>query len=194
METIERLGTVLDVTAGRDAVHIAVLPIIAGETLLPGQRVAVEDGLAWNVNLAGPKFKQLGVVDPYLNAPVHKGDRFYLFLMPKSITSLRHVWTHPDFADEEAGQPRVELVKDALRKRTAEMWIRDYAQRLGLSYEELMSAAREWLTKGRRHVFHGHDTPDICYSESDEFWRRYETVTGEDVAEDDRHSFFRCSC
>lgn len=78
--------------ARRDAVHIAVAPVVAAEELAPGRRVGLrEDGLA-----SGGE-EPIGVVDPFREAPVLPGQLFWLFLFPGTITSLRHVWTHPAF-------------------------------------------------------------------------------------------------
>ena len=80
----------------RDAIHIAVAPVVASARLMPGQHVGlVRDG---SVELVGPCEHNLGIVDPFLSAPVEEGQRFWLFLYPGTITGLRHVWTHPDFA------------------------------------------------------------------------------------------------
>lgn len=38
-DALHTLGTVIDATQGRDAIHLAVEPVIAGEMLKPGQDV-----------------------------------------------------------------------------------------------------------------------------------------------------------
>lgn len=91
--TETKLGTTPDATAQRDAVHIATIPVIAGEMLYAGQRVEMHKGKAWRATVRG----SVGVVDPFLKKPVDEGQRFFLCLEPGSITSLRHDWTHPEF-------------------------------------------------------------------------------------------------
>lgn len=88
MEKVE-LGKILDTDPGRDAVHIAVLPATAGEKLWAGYRVGWENGVATTATEA------IGIVDPFIEGPVLKGQRFYLCLFPNTVTSLRHVWVHP---------------------------------------------------------------------------------------------------
>ncbi len=79
--------------ARRDAIHVAVAPVEAAEELGPGRHVALRAGKA--VHATGDD--GIGIVDPFLRAPVLPGQRFWLFLYPNTITSLRHVWTHPAF-------------------------------------------------------------------------------------------------
>ncbi len=89
-----KLGELIEGEPGRDAVHIAIAPVMAGEALVPGQRVRLSDNGRAYIALWG---KEVGIVDPYLSNIVGAGERFYLFLMPNTVTSLRHVWTHPAF-------------------------------------------------------------------------------------------------
>lgn len=77
----------------RDAVHVAIAPVTADQTLVPGQRV----GFRGNTETVGDSDESIGIVDPYLKEPVRKGQRFWLFLFPNTVTSLRHAWTHPAF-------------------------------------------------------------------------------------------------
>lgn len=87
------VGNLIDTNdARRDAIHVAVAPVEAAEDLLPGQHVGLVAGRA------SAEAESIGVVDPFLTSPVLKGQRFWLFLYPNTVTSLRHVWTHPAFA------------------------------------------------------------------------------------------------
>lgn len=80
----------------RDAIHIAVAPVTAAESLAPGQHVGFVR--AGNLELVGPCDRPVGIVDPYLTANVEAGERFWLFLYPGTVTGLRHVWAHPAFS------------------------------------------------------------------------------------------------
>ena len=55
------LGTIPDKGEPRDAIHVAVVPMVASEMLRPGQRVGVI-----SKGVAGPAASVLGIVDPYL--------------------------------------------------------------------------------------------------------------------------------
>ncbi len=89
-----KLGELIDGKQHRDAIHIAVAPVEAAEQLRPGQRV----GLLADGRASGkPYVAVLGIVDPFLETEVQPGQRFWLWLTPYTITSLRHEWTHPAF-------------------------------------------------------------------------------------------------
>jgi len=49
-DALATLGTIIDDTAGRDAIHLAVEPIIAGEKLYPGQDVGISEGKAYQAD------------------------------------------------------------------------------------------------------------------------------------------------
>jgi hypothetical protein len=80
----------------RDAVHVAVAPVTAAGRLAPGQHVGFIRPN--DTELVGAGGTPIGVVDPFLRDDVRPGERFWLFMYPNTVTSLRHVWTHPAFA------------------------------------------------------------------------------------------------
>src|SRR5262245_40356809 len=86
------LGHLCCPDAGRDAVHVDVAPVTAAQALRPRAHARSVDG-----SQVGCVLNPIGVVDPFLTGVVQPGERFWLFLYPNTVTSLRHVWTHPAF-------------------------------------------------------------------------------------------------
>jgi hypothetical protein len=95
---VPNLGQTPAEDARRDAVHIAVAPVIADMPLDPGDHVFIdEDGRAYKgTGLRGPG--TVGVVDPFFGDIVRADSCFWLFLYPGTVTGMRHQWTHPAFA------------------------------------------------------------------------------------------------
>ena len=191
-DALETLGTIIDDTQKRDAIHLAVEPIQAREILTPGQHITA---------IGSSQGKHIGIVDPFLTESVNPGEWFWLVVYPRQINSLRHVWTHPDFIDIPEGLTSVakEMV-DASKK-----WMEDYAksltrvieylysdpQEFETSYEELMEAAEAYLL--RNEYFNKGGVFEDVYLVP-EFWDHYEIITGTKIKEDKRHNFFTCSC
>lgn len=190
MDKVPQLGHLIVDEQHRDAVHIAVAPVTAGETLKPGQRIGfATEGDAFTVVGSA---KTIGIVDPFLHEKaVYKGDRFYMFLLPNTITSLRHDWSHPAFEQEDAlaaMEPTLYKLKGAVAE---EKWVTDFAENMGSTYQEIMDGADEYLRDGNYLVqggkFEGYHIPD-------EFWDKYEIIKRAKIAEEDRGSFLSCSC
>jgi hypothetical protein len=167
-----KLGTLIEQsrTVERDAVHIAVAPLIATSELFPGQRINVEG----KSDLAG-----VGIVDPFLSHKVETGERFWCFLYPGSITSLRHEWSHPIF-------DRINTSKSAAMKV-----LERYAKDVYATVEELIDAVSQYLDAESRG---GGCLPFSDFSPSEDFWVAFEAVTGRNVAETDRPEYFSCAC
>lgn len=209
-DALETLGTIIGPNEKRDAIHLAVDPAVAVGTLQPGWDVGFVDGGV------GVCDDPVGIVDPFLTAPVQPGERFWLVVYPRQITSLRHVWSHPAFEEEspssdielpvdlpkgwdaeEAAKGRYEFKKELDGTNASKRWIREYAESIGLDYDELMTAADDWVESresgewgeylNRGELLEGVTLPA-------DFWTHYEKVTGAEVADEYRESFFTCSC
>lgn len=185
-DALETLGFIIDEHQKRDAIHIAVEPVVAGENLRPGEDVGLIDGEA-----VGAHDNPVGIVDPFLKTRVNKGQRFWLLVYPRQITSLRHVWTHPEIPNAE------EVFKPLSEADASKQWIERFAARIPLAYETVMGGARDWVAN-REGGGYGEC---LCFggllegeSVPDEFWPHYERVTGTAVKEEHRESFFTCSC
>lgn len=202
------VGKLVEGDAERDAIHIAVAPSLAGEKLYPGQHVGPNtDGRFYSTGV-----KSIGIVDPFLTGVVFPEQCFYVFLYPGTITSLRHMWTHPAYQGESGVvvQPlltnAVETLAEALDaalspsirkkgkpdpKQAARDFMEDFA------YTHGMSSAESALAYGRRYLEEG-DYMNVGEMESwyvdDDYWEAYEVLTGEKVDPDRRGSFFSCSC
>jgi hypothetical protein len=119
----------------------------------------------------------LGIVDPFLKAPVQPGERFWLVVYPRQITSLRHVWSHPAFPDASVSPES---------KGKSEAWLRQFLSDGNPGYEEVMELARD----GADVTSYGHD---IDYKEiPNEFYDHLEVLTGRKFVE--RPDWFRCAC
>jgi hypothetical protein len=197
------LGQLVTTEEERDAIHIAVIPVTAGQNLSPGIRV--ELNAAGEAVFTGSE-QSIGIVDPFLRAVIGKGHRFWLLLNPYTITSLKHNWTHPAF-DTHPEPPATTTVvssripikasripsakkKKPVDKQAAKEWIEDYASQLDIDYGDLMQGAHDYLDYDD-YYSKGGTLEGISTSEG--FWRHFKIVTGRDI-EDKDTNFFACSC
>ena len=170
-----KLGTTPVAGANRDAIHIAVAPVTCDEIVRPGQHVAI----AGDGNKVYVEGEAVGIVDPFLTGLVPIGTPFWLLLYPQTITSLRHEWTHPAFANAPVS-PAVEL---------SNAWLRRFASRVGFSYDDLVGLADD-LQHG--HACVGDDDNQARFdNERDDFLRHLSVVTGKTFGE---HVYFSCAC
>jgi hypothetical protein len=214
-DALETLGTIIGEGAGRDAIHLAVEPVIASERLLAGQDVyLLPDGRA-----AKGKDNAVGIVDPFLRQSVKEGDKFWLVVYPRQITSLRHVWSHPAFPEElhpafheeevpseltEADQENARRVAGKLMGM-GEKWLRDFCEQGDCpSYEAIMEAIKNGGSSvtvedddyGYGVTING-DYISVSGSDAHgnippEFWEHVEVVTGKKQIL--RPTHFSCSC
>jgi hypothetical protein len=145
-DALAALGTLIPDTVGRDAIHLAVEPVIAGDELQPGERITFFDGdtttaVREDAMSTGPA---LGIVDPFLRQPVQPGQRFLMVLLPGQIATLRHVWDHPAFPPAQAGGVDLGVPPAAKPTSDAKEWLRDFARQNHVPYDDLIRDAISW--------------------------------------------------
>ena len=98
-DALETLGMIHFKPEKRDAIHLAVEPVVAGSILLVGERIGIINGVAYSSgHMVDDKVVPYhGIVDPFLPKPVREGESFWFVMAPRMVQSLRHVWEHPDF-------------------------------------------------------------------------------------------------
>jgi hypothetical protein len=195
-DALDTLGTII--TEGhRDAIHLAVEPCIAAEVLHSGQHIGIVDGKATTKT-----DKLLGIVDPFLKTFVPEGGKFWLIVYPRTITSLRHVWSHPDFADVEK-----EEVSTNDLKESSEQWLRDWCKNTddAPSYEDLLAliagvgvvsdaegyGGKRWRNEGDYLLSRGSDAGGEIPN-AYEVKHHIEIVTGKRILS--MPAYFSCSC
>jgi hypothetical protein len=177
MTTEPNIGELATGAERRDAIHVAIIMRTATEVLAPNQPVDAE---------GTSKGRKVGFVDPILRYDVQPGQKYWMWLYPRTVTSLRHVWTHPAFSEEEPMKANSQQVADAIE------WLTDYAKECEITYSELLEATNGYLKSGESYCL-GTDTPDRVHYDRREFWRNWEIVTGRRAA-DNEATFFQCAC
>ena len=65
-DALETLGTIIDSEQKRDAIHLAVEPVEAGEMIKPGSRIGILNGKAYEITYSN-EIKDLGIADPFID-------------------------------------------------------------------------------------------------------------------------------
>lgn len=187
--TLGRLIT--DPNAMRDAVHIALTPVIAvGNDIRPGCLLRFEFGSKTRVLCADFYHEEeaVGIADPFLvtrprpriysygenenEQPerVRNGDRIWMMLFPGSVTGMRHHFQHPAL---DAPSPTFS---------EAELWLRRFAERWGFRYDEMINIAThpDGEDFGGYIVAHGRDVhgQDDLGDDLELFWSNIEALNG----------------
>lgn len=200
-DAVATMGNILpDDAGGRDAVHVAVFSAFSDIVCYPGDRVSiVERGERdTKVRTSGPG---IAIVDPFLSDSVKPGERFWAYLLPRTITALSHHWSHPSFgeADTSYVTPSAKLA--------SEQWLKDFSARAGSPcYENLIlgitsavdgGGCASWGEDGyyrttieSNYLFFG--GTDASGEIPPEFWGHVENVIGRKVPH--RPNYFSCSC
>lgn len=164
------------VSTEKDAVHVAIVSVEAGQNLKPGTHVELKHGKAVMKDPHSDfEFKPIGIVDPFLRTNIEKGQNFYLCLYPETVTGMRHEWGHPAFDDLASVKSQLE----------------DIGKRYHTSYEQIIEACEAFVA-GDDFTFWGDYGPDMMYSEGREIARLYYQLTGSTF--ESENVSFRCAC
>ena len=87
----------------RDAVHVAIFPMIAGDLLQPGTRVKIYRAEAVETSLDD----YIGVVDPF-GPSVSVGQTFWMLMRPGTVRDLRHNWSCDELPDSDGGEENLD--------------------------------------------------------------------------------------
>ena len=183
-----KLGQLIEGEAHRDAVHVAVVPCIAKTKHYPGDHVNAELHHGdWVVTVG--KDNPIGVVDPFLKAPLKHGDHFYLYLYPGSAIGLRHVYRHPV------------LDHDIIRKETMEAlnapaveYIRECAGMIDMTYTDLIEALSKWVDYGESTDVNMNQSIASMDIKWPKLWAAWGVVTGSAMPRDTKEEPFNCKC
>lgn len=191
MKNEPRFGHLItDDCQDRDAVHVAVVPVEANSILYPAQHVGLAQG---RTDLVGSCNNPIGVVDPFLKDRVHRSERFWLFLYPGTITSLRHAWTHPAFEGEGIASPQ------ATAMAWLEQFCRDHNPGPGCDWEDtihvgqLIAIGQEAIDRdGPMYCGNSQTMANALHEHRKKFWENLSIVTGSPQLDD--LPGFKCAC
>jgi hypothetical protein len=186
-DAVATMGAVLpDDAGGRDAVHVAVFSAVCEQDLKPGQLVwIVAQGDPDTLVRAIGSRNAVGIADPFIDKTIPANKRFWVYLMPRTITALSHRWSHPAF--EQAASSYV----PPSQKLLSEKWLRDYCIRNDVpSYETFMQAVEHAdMNDEYLHI----DGQDASGAIPPELWVHVENILGEKLPAE-KPKYFSCSC
>jgi len=181
----ETIGTILTEDYERDAIHIAMFPATADETLWRGDYVALENEKDKVFRVSSTDSRCIGLVDPFVNSKINPGQKFWVFLLPNTVTSLRHDWTHPAFIKEAH-------ISSPPSRNTSEVWLRAFLDSADCpGYDVVMGVIKRGGDNWDPECLHfsGYDAHGEI---PPEFWVHVENVLG--YAPENKPSYFSCSC
>lgn len=204
-DAVETMGKILpdEIPVGtRDAVHVAVIAATAGMPLRAGDHVSYDKGEA-NGNQRYSKY--IGIVDPFLEGTVKTGQTFWLFLYPRTVTGLKHVWEHPDLT--ELSDKDVETIKDVTKKVRTEAdvtatradaveYLHQWAGEHGVSYKSMLVTIKECINDEGElddYINLGTGSSEEI-DDPEEFWTNVGLVLNVDIKNKTQITYFTCSC
>jgi hypothetical protein len=185
----DSIGKLIKDVRQKDAIHIAVVPVIATERLYPAQMAALVEGSQCRV-AATAKDNAIGIIDPFLTAPVYPDQECWLFLFPNTITGMRHEWEHPAFTSRSV------TASESMKwmERTAARHYAPYENDRQYTAADLIQAGKDYLESGEYFTQQGSESLRDEIN-AREFWTHFQNITGIIVPSDELDvAPFSCSC
>ena len=197
-DAVATMGGILpDDAGGRDAVHVAVFSAISDERTYPGQAVTIVAHGETDTKVTHyiSDTNSVGIADPFIiNSCIEPGQRFWVYLKPRTITALSHKWSHPAFENVTTS-----YVPPAT-KLSSEDWLKNFCSTHDCpGYDTVM----ELIEKGEIPYtdYYGatiddeymHFSGSEAYGEIPaEFWVHVKNVIGREPKY--KPEYFSCSC
>ena len=157
----------------KDAIHVAIVAVRADGVIHAGARVGMNEfGEAFETYRSDKKVG-VGVADPFRkNKIIATGEVFWLLIDQADVPNVQHVWEHPKVS---FGIPTKEVKYNS--------YIKEDADSLGLTYQELMDAAAKLVYEDKQSEYKGSLTSDELEEimedfEWGEFWDNWSDETG----------------
>lgn len=180
------IGKLIDKPQHRDAIHVAIFPAVAAKALKPNDDVGLVGQQVDGVELVASDAETLiGKVDPFLTlsgvTKIQKGQKFWVYLYPNTVTSLRHNWTHAAFEG-----PPVNAEYEFAKK-----WLTEFAENMGMEYDHILTLGRRCALDGGVTVG-GNSEQDRFNEVKVPFLRHIGVIINQAI--DPENVYFSCSC
>lgn len=145
----------------KDAIHVAIVSVRAGEGIAPGSKCKLNADREAVCDAIG-----VGVADPFLKQTILKGESFWLLLNQDEIPNVRHQWDHPtvDFSP-----PTIEVKRNK--------YIQEFADLFGVTYQQIMDAGAFVVEHDKPAPYPGTKDISDVYFDSYDFWPEWSGET-----------------
>jgi len=153
----------------KDAVHVAIVSLVAGTALPCGCRIKLNCDNQAIPARDGDK-DSFGVVSPW-SGRIARGERFWALMDPDSVAAVEHTWDCDiDFS-----------VKPKLVEENG--YIADVAKKCGVTYEQMMQACKTFIDTERPANYPGTLSEETVEEETDSddlytLWSEWSEETG----------------
>ena len=162
--------------AARDAVHVAIAPVVAETQMMRAQRIRVDGTHARAVSAAE---HANAIVDPWITNDVEAGELVWVLMNPGTITAIRHHWQHPDVRDvpDEARASAIAWLKEEVcdpTSRSLQGVLED-----AIRHAESDGGFKRYAQSGDGEDATIEDLPDLyAIVETERFWQCVNILAG----------------